>query len=453
MSLRSLHVRLLVAAIISTSAALVIAGFGLVNLFGHHVERTLDRQLETFISELIGGIEPDGKGGIVLTRSLSDPRFDEPLSGLYWQIQDDAHRILIRSRSLWDDLLDLPRDELALNVVHRHESPGPGGQHLLVREQQVIVLPETLAYRLRVAVAIDRGDLIGSRAAFSKDLWPYLLVLGVTLLLAAGWQVHMGLAPLDQVRRGVLAIRTGHARRLPPGYPDELQPLVSEINDLLSSRDQAVEDAQAWSGDLAHGLKTPLTALSADAQRLRDLGQDDMADGLEELADGMRQRVDRELIRARLRNPVARAPQRTPLGKTLAAVVNTLKRVPAGENLDWRVDIPEGVEVTMPVVDLAELLGNVLDNAVKWAEREIRVVVTRDREAWRVLVEDDGPGVPETELARLGERGLRLDERTVGTGLGLAIVRDICAAYACRLEFSGAASGGLAVAVYLPSTD
>jgi signal transduction histidine kinase/CheY-like chemotaxis protein len=448
--LRSLHVRLLVAAAISISGALVIASFGLSKLFEQHVERRLDEQLESYLSELIGRIEPDGAGSIKLTRGLPDPRFDQPLSGLYWQIQDDAHRMLVRSRSLWDGMLALPRDELALDVVHRHELPGPVDQSLLVRERQVIILPETDARRLRIAVAVDRSDLIAARDAFSQDLLPYLALLAAALFSATWLQIRTGLSPLDHIRRGVLSIRSGKSSRLTEVYPDEVQPLVDEINELLDSRDRAVDDARTWTADLAHGLKTPLTALSADAQRLRALGETSMADELEQLVELMRRRVDRELIRARLRSDATKRPRHADFAKIARGIVATLKRTPTGASRTWDLDMPERAEVMLPADDLAELIGNLLDNASKWAHQRIRVRISRE-ENWKALIEDDGPGVAANQRLRLGQRGLRLDEMTAGNGLGLAIAGDIIGTYGCTMEFEESPLGGLAVILSLPA--
>ncbi|WP_078121790.1 sensor histidine kinase [Thiosocius teredinicola] len=449
MKLRSLRIRLLVAAAVSIGVALIVAGFGLVELFSHHVERRLDSELETHLTELIGRIEPDGNGGFRLTRPLSDARFEQPLSGLYWQIQDDKHRILKRSRSMWDALLPLPPDELTLGVVHRHELPGPADQSLLVREQQVIVFPTTEPHRLRIVVAIDRTDLINARDAFAVDLMPYLGLLAAVLLMGSWWQVRTGLSPLDRIRRGVHAVRSGNDARLSETFPDEVQPLADEINELLDARDRTVEAARAWTADLAHGLKTPLTALTADAQRLRSQGEAGMADDLEHLAQTMRQRVDRELIRARLRSEAAGRVQHADLVKVVAGVVKTLQRTPAGESLDWELDLPDHEDVRLPPADLTELLGNLLDNATKWARSRVRIHAELDRECI-VFIEDDGPGVSEQQRRLIGQRGMRLDQQTSGTGLGLAIARDILNAYGGELEFGVSKLGGLSVCVRLP---
>lgn len=449
MTYRSLRFRLLAAAVVSITVALFLSGEGLIALFSKHVERQLDVQLEAYISELIGRVEPDGQGGIKLSKELTDPRFAQPLSGLYWQIQDDDHLELIRSRSLWDDMLSLPKDHLTLGVVHRHELPGPDGQSLLVREQQIIAFPETDKRRLRIAVAIDRSDLLQARAEFSRDLLPYLGLLGIALMIATWLQVRTGLSPLHHIRQSLLAVNSGRTVRLQGRFPDEVQPLVDEINQLLSARDRTVEDARAWTADLAHGLKTPLSALSTDAQQLRARGEQEIAANLEELALRMRQRVDRELIRARLRSEVGVRPQQADLAKVVDALVRTLQRAPSGEKIDWRVDIPSQARVALSAADLTELLGNLLDNAAKWARSTVAIRAAKN-ERWQVVIEDDGHGVPGPQRQHLGRRGLRLDEQVAGTGLGLAIVRDIVSAYHGSIDFRKAQLGGLAVVVEIP---
>lgn len=448
MRIHSLRFRLLAAAAVSVSLALIAAAFGLVLLFEHHVERRLDHELETDLRQLIARIELDADGRIHISSELSDPRFEEPISGWYWQIQDDKRLMLLRSRSLWDAKLDLPKDQLDLGVVHRHVLVGPVDQSLMVREQQVIMHPQAEARRLRVAVAMDRSELLTARQAFSADMLPYLALLALALMGATWVYVRMGLSPLDHVRQGVLAISSGDAQRLTDEFPDEVMPLVDEINELLMARDDAVERARAWTADLAHGLKTPLTALGADAQQLRNTGHTDMAENLDQLAQSMRRRVDRELIRARLRTAGVLVPRHTDMVAAAKGVIATLVRTPLGSRLSWHTELPESLEVGMARDDLTELLGNLMDNASKWARDQVWISVEQD-DGVSIVIEDDGPGVPDSELTSLVKRGVRLDEQTAGSGLGLAIARDILDAYDGQLSFSRSKLGGLAVSVQL----
>jgi signal transduction histidine kinase len=446
---RSLRFRLLIAAVVSITAALVIAGLGLVALFQNHVERRIGAELETYLGQVIANITISADGRIRLTQELADPRFRQPLSGLYWQIQDDDRPTLLRSRSLWDGVIELPEDELAPGRVHQHTLPGPGNRPLLARERRIIFQPDSVARRLRIAVAVDRGDLVAARNAFAADMLPYLAVIACLLSLAAWVQIRIGLAPLGEIRRGVVAIRSGATRRLSNAYPDEVMPLVEEMNGLLEAQEQAIERARAWTADLAHGLKTPLMVLTADSQRLREQGNTAIADDLDQLAETMRRRVERELIRARARSGVQTRQARADLGAAVHGIIRTLKRTPRGERLDWHVEGPERIFAAILPDDLGELLGNLLENASKWAQRTVSVSVS-ERDAVAVLIEDDGPGVSDPQLKKLGLRGLRLDEQMQGSGLGLAIARDITEAYHGDLSFDRAGLGGLAVTVRLP---
>lgn len=448
---RSLRFRLLVSAGISVLGALLIAGLSLTVIFERHVERRIGAELETFQRQLVAGVNVQPDGRIGLTAEPADPRFDQPLGGLYWQIQDEARRRLLRSRSLWDDVITLPGDTLAPGAVHTHELVGPAGRTLLVREREILLRHAGEEHRIRVAVATDVRSIAEARNAFASDMLPYLAVMAAVLLSAAWLQVRVGLAPLERLRRGVMEIRAGPARRLASSHPDEVMPLVEEINALLEAQEQAIERARTWTADLAHGLKTPLMVLTADAQRLREAGNTAIADDLDLLADTMRRRVDRELIRARVRSGVPGKRARTDTVEVLGRIVRTLQRTPRGAALRWNIEAPERAEAAVQGDDLAELLGNILENAGKWARTAVSVRVNV-REGIVVTVEDDGPGVAADQLERLGERGVRLDEQQQGTGLGLAIARDIAEAYRGDLTFSRATAGGLAVTIRLPAT-
>ena len=450
MTRRSLRVRLWIGAAASIGVALLVAGIGLVTLFEHHVERRIGNELRVQLNQLAAAAALGTDGVLSLAREPSDPRFGQPLSGLYWQIDRDGQAGALRSRSLWDTVIPLPGDQLLSGGVHAHELPGPGGQRLLVRERRILLQSGGEPVVLRLAVALNRAELTEARDAFAADMLPYLGLIVLVLTLATLVQIQTGLAPLETLRLGVGAIRSGRDGRLADDYPDEVMPLVSEVNALLAARAQAVERARAWTADLAHGLKTPLSALVADAQRLRDLGNPSLADDLEQLAAAMRRRVDRELVRARVRSGAETHQARTDVVDAIRRLLRTLQRTPDGERLDWRLDTPAEALVALMPDDLMELLGNLLENAAKWAHERVRVSLI-EGEWIEILVADDGPGVPLDQMSRLGQRGLRLDQRKEGTGLGLAIVRDVLDAYGGELSFAPAAEGGLLVMVRLPA--
>jgi signal transduction histidine kinase len=335
--------------------------------------------------------------------------------------------------------------------VHAHRLPGPGDQQLLVRERRLILDTPGGGRALRLMVAIDQRELASARQAFAAGMLPYLGLMAAVLGGAIWLQLRIGLAPLESIRQGVGAIRSGSARRLPDDYPAEVMPLVQEVNALLAAREQAIERARGWTADLAHGLKTPLAALSADAGRLRAAGNEQAATDIEQLAADMRRRVDRELMRARLRAGAVDVGSGADLARAISKLLRTLQRTPDGEHLGWRVDIHGPRQVAVPEGDLLELLGNLLENAARFARTIVWIDELPSREdRVRLRIADDGPGVSAADLSRLGERGVRLDQAKGGSGLGLAIARDIVDAYGGALDLGIAAEGGLAVTIELP---
>lgn len=450
MSRRSLRVRLLLASTASIAVALALAGFALVELFERHVERRVSAELATFAKQLAGNLQFDAVGTPSLTGNLADPRFSRPLSGLYWQIQEDTTGIRLRSRSLWDYVLPMPKDRLDGGAVHTHELPGPGGEELMVQERPVIYDVAGTPRTMRIAVAVERRSIEQAGREFAAELAPALLVLAVFLSLAAWAQVLVGLRPLEAVRQGVSRIRARHRQRLDDSYPDEIMPLVTEVNDLLAAQEEAMDRARNRAADLAHGLKTPLSVLVGDARRLREQGATDIADELEDLARTMRRHVERELSRARMDAGRLGGRHSADLCEAVRGVVATLKRTPRGEALDWSLDLPESSAVAMEAGDLAEVVGNILENAAKWARSTVRVKVSQDAAAVRLDVRDDGPGVPDDRIGSLGERGVRLDGRIPGSGMGLAIVREILVLYGASIAFGNAVTGGLEVMLTMP---
>jgi len=444
---RSLRRRMVLAAIAAISVSLVLAFFALSALFERHVTRHYDAELQSYLRQLAGAVEFPADGKFELGRPLQDARFGEPLSGLYWQIEEDSTGLIVSSRSLWDTTIPLPKDVVPLGTVDSHVLPGPQGATVRVQERMIAFDLPGGTRTLRMAVAVNMMEIVAARQAFARDLWPFMLAMGLLLLAAARFYIGVGLKPLDNIRRTLNAVRTGVTRRLEGSFPSEVAPLVEEVNALLVAQDTSLARARARAADLAHGLKTPLSVLQSDAERLRARGQADMADEIGQLAEQMRRHVQHALVMTRLRGEDAVPLPLRPVVERLAA---SLRRTPAGERLQWRVAIPEGLTVAVDAQDITELLGNLLDNAVKWARTGISIEAQKDEASALVRVLDDGPGVPDSALASLAGRGVRLDEDKPGHGLGLAIARDIAAACGGVLSVSNRAGGGFAVHVELP---
>jgi signal transduction histidine kinase len=443
MTPRSLRLRLMAGGAATIAIALAIAGITLTLLFERHVARGLADDLDVHLRQLLSGIDvgPDGK--FVVLHPPVDPRFQDPLSGLYWQVGDD-HGEMVRSRSLWDTVLALPLDNPQQGELHRHELPGPAGARVLVTERLIKLKSEDRQVPLRVAVAVDLARVSDARNAFAADLAIALTILGAVLALATAIQVSLGLRPLDLLRQGIADIRAGHNRHLTSQVPAEVQPLVEEVNALLDAREEDIVRSRNRAADLAHGLKTPLAALSADSERLRQRGEKRLADDIDTAIDAMRRHVDRELARARLRggnSPGTRVT--TSLAPLARSLVSTLSRTDAGARVDYEISIDEGSTAPLDRTDLAEVMGNLLENATRHARTRVRVVAPAAGAGTAICVEDDGIGIAPELRSQALARGVRLDERGGGAGLGLSIVQDVLEAYGWTLTLESSELGGL----------
>ena len=440
----SLRRRLLGAAALSITAALVLACLGLILLFERHVTRRLDAELDTYLRQLVAGIEVTADGVLRQKQAFAEPRFQQPYSGLYWQVIDEASGRELSSRSLWDAALALPEDELTDAVIHRHEIDGPEGSRLIAHERRVVVRSGGAPHRLRLAVAVDRSEVDAAKSAFLSDILPSLVLLASVLFGATWLQIRVGLRPLEAVRQGLHAIREGAVSRLQNDHPDEVMPLVNEVNTLLDAQDRAISKARARAADLAHGLKTPLACLAADTRQLREQGEHAIADDLDGAAETMRRHVERELARVRTRGTARGKIEVAPLVEKLAGA---LKRTPRGEDLSWSIEVARGVTMPIDRDDLAEVLGNLLENAMKWARSTIQVSGAVDGCGVPCLeVADDGPGIDDEHLPTVLSRGGRLNDDVPGTGPGLAIVHDVMAAYGAEITFARHPKlGGLSV--------
>jgi len=430
----SLRLRLVAGGIMAILAALTIAGGGLILLFERHVARTIADDLTIHLNQLLSALDANADGALQLLRSPEDPRFAEPLSGLYWQIADDRGQLL-RSRSLWDTTLVLPLDDPLPGEVHLHAIVGPANAGVLVAERRVGLTIGDRRAPVRVAVAADLAKVSMATTAFAWDLGFALALLGLVLAVATAVQVGLGLRPLDALRRGVMDIRASRSRHLPSAAPAEVQPLVEEINALLDEQEREIERSRSRAADLAHGLKTPLAALAADARRLQAQGQEEIAHDIASLGEAMSRHVDRELARVRARGAVRqRAGLSTALAPLVQSLLATLARTPAGARVVFETHIADDLSVPFERADLAEVLGNLLENAARHASA--RVCITAGSGPLSITIEDDGPGIAPTARSRVVERGVRLDERDEGAGLGLAIVQDVLDAYGWRLDLA-----------------
>jgi len=433
----SLRLRLLLGASLALGLTLMIAGFSLYLLFQRYVEQVASQELQNHFIQLAANISIDAQGKVQSGSVLSDPRFQKPYGGLYWQINEETMQSL-RSRSLWD--YSLAKSTLPDGTVHIID--GPENSHLFALEKHLIFkVTMDVPCPVDVTIAIDRAEIDHTLDDFGLELAMGLALLFAALLATSLIQTVIGLAPLEALRRGVESIMAGKASKLDGKYPSEVEPLAQELNTLIAARENELTRARFRASNLAHGLKTPLTVMSAVADQMADTGNAKLAQEIRDGAEQMRSLVERELARARMAS--GQAVQLTPLAPIVARMVKALKHTTDNEALLWHSNVPSDAVFPMEAGDLLELVGNLLDNARKWAKSQIYVKFADDT----LTIEDDGPGVPENQTEAIQKRGVRLDEKVAGSGLGLGIVRDLCDTYGLDLKLKRSNLGGLSVSV------
>jgi len=450
----SLRFRLLGAAAIVILVGVQIAGVMLLVLFERNVIRLVHNELDAGLDLLSTFLSRDEAGTPQLRNTSADAEFRQRLSGRYWQIS--AHgEVLLRSRSLESAELDTKAVPATMQGVQRLPFIGPDKQKLYGSVRRIVLeptAPDQKATNFLLVIAMDVAEIRALDALNRQlrgDVFTALALLAAILIVAASVQVMVGLRPLEVLRTGIENIRVGKARRLSDQVPSELQPLVSETNRLLEGQENAIESARARAGDLAHGLKTPLTALNALVRKLREVEKKDFADELEQQLKGLNKHIERELTRTRIAAGTT-IPQRTSVEPIVKRLFRTMERLPRGDEIDWRLICEPNLVAPVEEADLAEILGNLLDNARKWARSEIGITARSLADSVELLIDDDGPGVPEADRVHVMRRGTRLDESVPGWGLGLNITKAVVEAYGGQMALDSSALGGLSVRLTLP---
>lgn len=449
--------RLVGATLVALAVALALAGVLLAGLFRDHVLRQFTGTLASQLDQITARIEFDASGAPRLDpQTLSDPRWTRPYSGLYWQVDamgPAARRAVLRSRSLWDSQLAVPEDTPPDGALHVHAIAGPAGTalHLVERTVRQDGAANT---GWRILVAADLGETEGAVAGFNRVLAASLAVL-LGLMVAAAWvQVRLGLAPLRTLEASLARVRDGRSQRLEGRFPSELQPLVDDFNKVLDRNAEVVTRARTQAGNLAHAIKTPLAALAQAARPAQPPAE--LASLVRDQVELARRHVDWHLARSRAAAAQGVPGAVVPLEPVVQGLLRTLERVHADRHLDMRWT-PPGQELRFAgeTQDLQEMLGNLLDNACKWARSAVEVDAQRlaeDGRDWLVCrVDDDGPGIAPELRDRVTARGARLDESVPGSGLGLAIVQEIAGLYGGSLALDVAPAGGLRAVLRLPA--
>lgn len=433
----SLHLRLLLAGLLPVALLGALGALGLRLAFAAAVERAFEQQLVESVDTVLSGIEIDAEGRALIRRTPLLPAYQRVHSGWYWQV-GEREAPLHRSRSLWDASL-APVAAAAGQGIAFADATGPAGEPLRLATLRA-TLPRADA-PIAVTVAAARSAIDAEIARFSRLVWIGFAGLLLVAAVAQGVQVRLGLSPLRRLGGELAEVEAGQRARLSRGLLPELDVLAGKVNAVLDVNQGMADRGRKLSGDLAHAMKTPLALLATSVDATRDPAAVDALARLRQLAE-------RHLARASVEARAIHA--RAEVGPLLAGLAALFGRLHAERSLQVDVDAAPGLVVGGAADDLQELLGNLLDNACRFARRRVRVIATREGDVACIVVEDDGPGLDEAGLARLGTRGLRLDERGAGSGLGLSIVRDIVDALGGRIAFAPATEGGLRATVHLP---
>ncbi len=443
----SLSRRMIGVAAVWIIALLLLGGFALDRVLSRSIVANFDEQLVRVLNSMIGASEIGPASEVRFTRPPADQRFIEPYSGLYFQISGNGADTFA-SRSLWDRRLEVSNDhnDVKPHLYDSNEFSAVGhSEPIRVAERDAILPGSPVRWRFQVAQSRETID-DQIRQLRSTLFWSFL-ALGIGLIVLAALQTFYGLWPLRLVRQEVASIRSGTRTRIGEDFPAEIRPMTEEINQLLAHSEAQAEEARRHAGNLAHALKTPLTVITNAATA----DSPDLDDAVIREASVMRRQIDHHLARARAIGRRATAQARARVWDSLEAVQRAIDRLYE----DVTVDIAgnHDAEVRVERQDLDEMVGNLVENAAKYGGGRVFVTVEPKGSMVDIIIEDDGPGIPEADIGSLFTRGARLDTTgKPGTGLGLAIVRDVAEIYGGSIHLEESEDlGGLLARLTLPA--
>ncbi|UVL63440.1 sensor histidine kinase [Pseudomonas sp. B21-032] len=422
-------------------AVLVLVGLALAQISLWLFEAGLQRYLETGLrkeSENLLVALVRGQTGLELDERRISSAYKRPFSGYYFRIDFDGGNW--RSRSLWD--MDMPAPQTP--GLHAGLELGPEGQQLLVLRADY----RRLGQAISISVAQDYTPVRDGFRRMQQIGLGLGLVALLLILVLQRITVTRSLRPLERAREQIAQLQQGQRSQLDTQVPTELEPLVAQINHLLAHTEDSLRRSRNALGNLGHALKTPLAVLLslASSERLKDLPQ--VRAQLRDQLEQIQQRLSRELNRARLAGDALPGAQ-FDCDAELPGLLSTLGMI-HGEGLELSKQVPPGLLLPWDREDLLELLGNLLDNACKWADSEVQLSIEEQPQRYCLWIDDDGPGIPQAAREQVLERGTRLDEQVDGHGLGLGIVRDIVEAWGGQMRLLESPLGGLRVSIELP---
>ena len=452
MPTNSLALRLFLSAAAWTVVILMVTGVILSSIYREAFERSFDQRLAVYLRTLVGEVAAPEQAPDRGVPALGEPLFELPLSGWYWQVSRLGVTTpdVRSSRSLWDNQLPKLDGDIPTSVdgTRRGYVLGPDDQRLRMLERTVDLGDDG---RYLIVVAGDPQEIADEMVFFDRALIATFTMMAVVLLLITTFQVRFGLAPLKRISESLAAIRAGTAERLQGEFPVEIAPLARETNALIDANREVVERARTHVGNLAHALKTPLSVVLNEAGSHPD---DPIAPKVIEQGNIMRDQIARHLERARLAARLKVVGSVTDVVPVVAALTRTMEKIHRQRGIVIDLDATP-VRFRGERQDLEEMVGNLVDNACKWAQMRVSVEVIAEQGTaqpmLRIIVDDDGPGLSPAQREQVAQRGRRLDETKPGSGLGLSIVMELAALYGGTLQLGNAPIGGLRAELVLPA--
>ncbi|MER9743051.1 ATP-binding protein [Mesorhizobium sp. M0187] len=446
---RSLAFRVIGFSTIWAILTLIVIFTLITTLYRQASERGFDSLLSAHLFNLIGSVGVSESGQLTGAPDLGDLRFSEPNSGWYWSVEPASEGVHgnLHSSSMTTTIPSPTVAEVPFNSSFQrsYSTDGIGDEELQVFESEFVLDAKNRAARFRVMG--NKTELEHEIATFQGRLLTYLSLFGVGMIAINAIAILLGLQPLRRVRNALAQVREGTAQRLDGQFPAEIEPLANETNALIENNKRIVERSRTQVGNLAHSLKTPLAVLINEGRALGGAKGQLIADQ----AASMQKQVDHYLQRARVAAQRDSVVYRTPVTPLVQRMVRVLQKLKPDVSLSLTLPAAD-IVFAGEREDLEELVGNLLDNAMKWAMSTVAVSVTPAAAGlFELSIEDDGPGIPEDKARDVLKRGRRLDETKPGTGLGLAIVADLVNEYGGALALERSAMGGLKAVVRLRS--
>jgi len=445
--MNSLAVRLFFSATVWIMLTLVSAGLLLSDLNQNSNFKAFDDRLNLSLETLIGASRLDSSDGITVVSTIGDPRYFQPYSGWYWQINDGA-KTLARSRSMWDQVFTIDKRLIGGRSQFVSQVQSNDNQVKKIEKKKLHIIQREISFPgyknpVTFTVSGDTQEYQDNIKKFDNTLSTILIALGVGLMFAVFLQVNFGLLPLNKIKTALFKIRNGDEKNLQDPYPLEVQPLATEINNLLEHNEKIIERAKTHVGNLAHVLKTPLAVVSNEID-----GKDKILSNQVQL---MKRQIDRYLKKAHLDSVGKVTKEKINIIELSKKMIGIFLKLYPSKDIQMSSNLEKGY-VLSSFEDMEEVIGNIVENSCKWAGKRVLLEIKESNENnIHMVFSDDGPGLPQDKMKKVFGRGFRLDEQTPGTGLGLNIVKDIVETSKGKVWLTKSSElGGLEVNIKLP---